>query len=43
MRFNRRRFTYSKGMKQKLALTAAIQTNPTLLVPSTSRPMGSTR
>src|SRR5215213_2063537 len=29
---NRRLHTYSKGMKQKLALTAAIQTNPTLLV-----------
>jgi ABC-2 type transport system ATP-binding protein len=28
----RRLHTYSKGMKQKLALTAAIQTNPTLLV-----------
>jgi ABC-2 type transport system ATP-binding protein len=29
---NRRLNTYSKGMKQKLALTAAIQTNPALLV-----------
>src|SRR5215216_8013078 len=29
---NRRLHTYSKGMKQKLALTAAIQTNPRLLV-----------
>jgi ABC-2 type transport system ATP-binding protein len=29
---NRRLHTYSKGMKQKLALTAAIQTNPALLV-----------
>jgi ABC-2 type transport system ATP-binding protein len=29
---NRRLQTYSKGMKQKLALTAAIQTNPRLLV-----------
>ena len=29
---SRRLNTYSKGMKQKLALTAAIQTNPTLLV-----------
>src|SRR5919112_4248973 len=28
----RRLYTYSKGMKQKLALTAAIQTNPALLV-----------
>src|SRR5918993_3942931 len=28
----RRLHTYSKGMKQKLALTAAIQTNPALLV-----------
>jgi ABC-2 type transport system ATP-binding protein len=29
---NRRLHTYSKGMKQKLALTAAMQTNPRLLV-----------
>jgi ABC-2 type transport system ATP-binding protein len=29
---SRRLHTYSKGMKQKLALTAAIQTNPALLV-----------
>jgi ABC-2 type transport system ATP-binding protein len=29
---NRRLNTYSKGMKQKLALTAAIQTNPALMV-----------
>src|SRR5918993_3056255 len=29
---SRRLQTYSKGMKQKLALTAAIQTNPALLV-----------
>jgi ABC-2 type transport system ATP-binding protein len=29
---NRRLHTYSKGMKQKLALTAAIQTHPRLLV-----------
>src|ERR671921_2206774 len=29
---NRRLHTYSKGMKQKLALAAAIQTNPRLLV-----------
>jgi ABC-2 type transport system ATP-binding protein len=29
---NRRLHTYSKGMKQKLALAAAIQTNPGLLV-----------
>ena len=29
---SRRLNTYSKGMKQKLALTAAIQTNPALLV-----------
>src|SRR5688500_5658867 len=29
---NRRLHTYSKGMKQKLALTAAIQTKPALLV-----------
>jgi ABC-2 type transport system ATP-binding protein len=29
---NRRLHTYSKGMKQKLSLTAAIQTNPALLV-----------
>ena len=29
---NRRLHTYSKGMKQKLALTAAIQTDPGLLV-----------
>src|SRR3954466_13388462 len=29
---SRRLQTYSKGMKQKLALTAAMQTNPTLLI-----------
>jgi ABC-2 type transport system ATP-binding protein len=29
---NRRLHTYSKGLKQKLALAAAIQTNPALLV-----------